>query len=244
MEIHGGRAGYNSVSFKGSNYQSLARFKDGEIITVTRRKKGRKKLFIFFSKIPFVRAFSLLFELIIEYWKIFLFFIIASFLLEFSLTGTSNTNFLDSIPVNTLVMLFCFFIITGLFIKITSIGKYHSAEHMAANAYDRDSSLTLEKVKKQPRTHKNCGTNLVASIFICFCIFFVAFGDAFWLFLVSWSIGYELWRGEPKIIWDAIFVIGKAAQYLLFTSKPDEKHLLVAIEAIRKLEEKELASGN
>ncbi len=60
------------------------------------------------------------------------------------------------------------------------------------------------------------------------------FGEDVWVFLVSWSIGYELWKSEPKIIWGLVLVIGKATQYLLFTSKPKEKHLIVAIEAITK----------
>lgn len=239
MGIYGGRSGLNSVLFIGEKYRAIARFKDGEIITETWAKKGHKGIFTVLSRIPFVRAFSLLVELAIDYWRLFLFYIIALFLLKLFLLGTSNTNFSHTIPINTIVMLFGFLMIAGLFIKITPIGKYHSAEHMTANAYDRDTNITLEKVKKQPRTHKNCGTNLVISIFICFCILFMIFGDAFWVFPVSWSIGYEIWRGEPKIFWDAILAIGKAAQYFLFTSKPKEKHLLVAIAAIRKLEEKE-----
>ncbi|WP_164669915.1 DUF1385 domain-containing protein [Virgibacillus doumboii] len=239
MEIYGGRAGYNSVRFKGEKYQSIARFKDGEIWTGTKRNKGNKKIFTILAKIPFIRAFSLLLELIIDYWKLFLFYIIAWLFINFFMIGTTNTNFLHTFSINALVMLFCLLIIAGLFIKLTPIGKYHAAEHMAINAYEKDSNLTLEKVKKQPRTHKNCGTNLVISIFICFCILFIAFGDVFWVFPISWCIGYEIWRREPKIIWDAIFVIGKAAQYILFTSKPEEKHLNVAIAAVRKLEEKE-----
>ncbi|WP_063590888.1 hypothetical protein [Peribacillus frigoritolerans] len=60
------------------------------------------------------------------------------------------------------------------------------------------------------------------------------FGEVVWVFLVSWSIGYELWKSEPKIIWWLVLVIGKATQYLLFTSKPKEKHLIMVIEAITR----------
>ncbi|WP_100013015.1 DUF1385 domain-containing protein [Lentibacillus sediminis] len=239
MNIYGGRAGLNSVRFIGEKYQALARFKNGEITTETRRKKGTRKIFTTLSKIPFVRAFSLLFEFIIDYWKIYLVVFTGLLLMESSLIGSSNASFLHAIQINALVMLLSFFVIAGLFMKITPIAKYHAAEHMAASAYDEDPDLTLEKVKKQPRTHKNCGTNLVIPVSACFCILFFAFGDALWVFLVSWSIGYEIWRGEPKIIWGAVLAIGKVAQYYLFTSKPEEKHLMVAIEALRGLEEKE-----
>jgi hypothetical protein len=60
------------------------------------------------------------------------------------------------------------------------------------------------------------------------------FGEVVWVFPVSWSIGYELWKSEPKIVWGLVLVIGKATQYLLFTSPPPKKHLIVAIEAITK----------
>lgn len=236
MEIYGGRAGYNSVRFTSEKYQAISRFKKGKITTETRVRKREKKIFIMLSKVHFVRSFSLIVEIIIEYWKRFLVVIIL-FLMEFLLFGNSNSY---TIPINTFVMLFCTLFIAGFFIKVTAIGKYHAAEHMAASAYERDPNLTLEKVKKQPKTHKDCGTNLVTSIFIWYFVLFMVFGDAVWVFLASWSIGYELWRNEPKIIWDTVLVIGKAAQYVLFTSKPKEKHLNVAIEAIKKLEEKEL----
>lgn len=241
MKIYGGRAGYNSVSFTGSKYQSLSRLKDKEIITEVRMKKGNSKLTAILSKIPFVRSFSLLFEVVIDYWKRFLLALIVLFMVEVLLIGKTNSNsyLLQAIPISNLDVLCGLLGIAGLIVKITPIGKYHAAEHMVANAYVVDSNLTLEKVKKQPRIHKDCGTNLVTSIFICFSILFLVFGDAVWVLLVSWSIGYEIWKREPKVIWDLVLVIGKTVQYLLFTSKPREKHLNVAIEAIKRLEEKE-----
>lgn len=70
----------------------------------------------------------------------------------------------------------------------------------------------------------------------------MVFGDSIWLYLGAWIIGYEIWQIEPKLIWDLIVIIGKAAQYLLFTSKPQDKHLIIAIEALKRLEEKEIAN--
>lgn len=239
MEIRGGRAGYNSVRFTGEKYQAISRFKEGKITTETRVKKRDKKILFTLSKIPLIRSFSMIVENIIENCKPFS-LVFTLFLMEFLLFGNLNSY---TITINAFEMLFCYLIIAGLIIKITPIGKYHAAEHMAASAYERDSNLTLGKVKRQPRTHKDCGTNLVISIFICFFILIMVFGDPFWVYLAAWSVGYELWKNEPKIIWDTVLVIGKAVQYVLFTSKPKEKHLNVAIEAIKKLEEKELTNG-
>lgn len=244
MKIYGGRAGYNSVRFTGDKYQALSRLKDRKITTETRLKKGDKKITIIFSKVPFVRSFSMVFELIIENWRRFLFAAIVSLLIELIFIGKSNFHLLYTIPINTLEMLFFFLVIAGLVIKISPIGKYHAAEHMIANAYESNQNLTLERVKKQPRTHRDCGTNLAVSIFICFFILSMVFGDGVWVFLVSWSIGYELWKTEPKVIWSSVLMIGKVVQYILFTAKPEDKHLKVAIEAMTRLQEKELANEN
>jgi len=242
VKIYGGRAGYNSVTFTGEKYHVVARFKEGKITTETRRKNRDKKITIILSKIPFVRSFSMLFDLIIEYWRRFLAMVIVLFLMELLFNERSNSIFLYTIPINSLEMLLFFLVLYCLIIKSTSIGQYHAAEHQIANAFERDPNLTLEKVKKQPRTHNDCGTNLVISFFICYVLLFMIFGDSAWVLLVSWIIGYEVWRNEPKVIWNLILIIGKGAQYLLFTSKPKEKHLIVAMEAITRLEEKELAN--
>ncbi|MGN8842987.1 DUF1385 domain-containing protein [Niallia sp. HCP3S3_B10] len=241
MEIYGGRAGYNSVSFTGKKYQALARFKDGIITTEVRLKKMNRTTTIL-SRIPFVRSYSMIIELILEHWRRFLFAIVVLFLMEFLFIRTSDSYLLHNIPINTLEMLSFFLVIAGLVIKISPVGAYHAAEHKAFSAYEKNLNLTLENVRKQPRTHPFCGTNLVISYFICYFILFVIFGDSIFVYLVAWGVGFELFKNEPKIIWDSILVIGKVAQYLLFTSKPQDKHLIVAIEAITKLEKKELAN--
>ena len=242
MEINGGRAGFNYVSFTGGKYQVLARFKDRKITTETRMNRDDNKIAIILSKIPFIRSFLMLFQVLIEFWKRFLLVIIVFFLVKFLLIEGSNSEFSYTIPINTLEFLSILLIIVSLIIKISPVAKYHAAEHKAFSAYEKGLNLTIENVRKQPRTHGKCGTNLVASYFICFSILFMVFGDSIWLYLGAWSIGFEIWRNEPKIIWDSILVIGKVAQYLLFTSKPQDKHLIVAIEAMKRLEEEELAN--
>ena len=242
VEISGGRAGYNYVSFTGEKYQALSQLKNGKITTDTSLKKEDKKITIILSKIPFVRSFSMVFNLLIEYWRRFIVAAIVLILMELLFIGRSNSIFLYTIPINNLEMLLGLLVIAGLFIKVSEIGSYHAAEHMTVSAYQSGINLTLENVRKQPRVHKDCGTNLAVSIVLCFSVLSLIPVDSVWLFLLAWAIGYELWKGEPIIIWDLILVIGKVTQYLLFTSKPQDKHLIVAMEAMKKLEEKELAN--
>jgi len=241
VEIYGGRASYNSVSFTGEKYQALARFKDGINKTEVRLKK-KNRITTILSRIPFVRSYSMILELILEHWRRFLFAIVFSFFMEFLFIGTSNSYLLHTIQISILELLFFFLVLAGLIIKLTPIGKYHAAEHMTANAFDSSLKLTIENVRRQPRVHKDCGTNLVVSIVLCFSVLSLILEDSVFLFLLTWAIGFELWKGEPKVIWDLILVIGKVTQYLLFTSKPQDKHLNVAIEAMKRLEEEELAN--
>jgi len=242
LKIVGGRAGFHSVSFTGEKYESISKLKNGKITTEIRQKKEHMKIVDILSKIPFIRAYAMFFEIIIRFWKLYLFTLIALLVLESFFNEKGNVSFLHNINMNTSVVVLSFLIIASFIIKLTPIGKYHAAEHMVAHAYGKYPSLTLEEVKKQPRIHKDCGTNLVISVLTCFFLLKMVFGDATWVFIVSWSIGYELWKNEPKLLWDAILAIGKAIQYLFFTSKPEEKHLLVAMEAMKKLEEEECAN--
>ncbi|MBL5767361.1 hypothetical protein B5V88_07095 [Heyndrickxia sporothermodurans] len=242
VKVSGGRAGYNFVSFTGEKYQTLSQFKNGRITTETKLNKEDKKITIILSKIPFVRSFSMVFDLLIEYWRRFIVAAIVLILMELLFIGRSNSIFLYTIPINNLEMLLGLLVIAGLFIKVSEIGSYHAAEHMTSNAFDSGLNLTLDNVRQQPRVHKDCGTNQAVSIVLCFSVLSLILEDSVYVFLLAWSIGYELWRGEPKVIWSLILVIGKVTQYLLFTSKPQDKHLKVAIEAMTRLEEKELAN--
>ncbi|RTR26296.1 DUF1385 domain-containing protein [Robertmurraya yapensis] len=240
VKVLGGRAGYNYVSFTGEKYQALSQLKNGKITTETKVNREDKKITIILSNIPFVRSFSMVFELLIEHWRRFIVAAIVLILMELLFIGRSNSIFLYTIPINNLEMLLGLLVIAGLIIKISPIGKYHGAEHMTVSTYESGLNLTLENVRRQPRVHKDCGTSLAVSIVLCFSILSLILDDSVYVFLLAWSIGYELWRGEPKVIWSLILVIGKVTQYLLFTSKPQNRHLIVAIEALKRLEEKEL----
>lgn len=72
-------------------------------------------------------------------------------------------------------------VMASLIIKLSPVGRYHAAEHMAATAYEKNPNLTLEQVSKQPRIHNDCGTNLIITVLIIFYYFtwylVVEYGD-------------------------------------------------------------------
>ncbi|MUV38611.1 hypothetical protein JNUCC1_02465 [Lentibacillus sp. JNUCC-1] len=241
MNIRGGRAGLNSVSFAGDNYYVISRLKKGQVVTKKKKiKKYENKLTSIIDGIPFVRSLSLMLRFLLTTWKVYLFgflFIILSSLL---FKGSRDPITTIIIQINDYIVLIFLVIGVGLVFKVTSIAKYHAAEHMVANAYVVDSDLTVDKVRVQPRTHNHCGTNLVVTILFLLAILHMFFGSTRWIYLGAWVVGYEIWRFEPKFIWTVILAISKTAQYILFTSPPSDKHIVVAMAAMQGLEKAEL----
>jgi uncharacterized protein YqhQ len=126
-------------------------------------------------------------------------------------------------------------LIAIIYIKFTEAGKYHSAEHMVINAYENGGNLSIENVFKQPRSHLLCGTNpeIVLSLFFLLGFTFKV------PFVLTLVLGVSL-REEIITLLDkrrgSLFGKGiNKIQIILFTSKPEEKHLLLAIKTLDKL---------
>jgi CBS domain-containing protein len=53
-----------------------------------------------------------------------------------------------------------------LFVRLSPIAGIHAAEHMTVHAIERGEPLELEYVRRMPRVHPRCGTNLAAGAII------------------------------------------------------------------------------
>ncbi|MFS8651066.1 MAG: DUF1385 domain-containing protein [Caldibacillus sp.] len=238
MKIYGGRAGINSVVFSGKTYHVKAILRKGKIVTKTWPKKRLRKTSRLLNKIPFIRGLTIILNLFLDHWKTF--FLLAGFwLLAIFLLAESRWADLylinETDPFLFLLLVFC---LIGIVIKIMPVSKYHADEHMAANAYAKKRNLSLETIKKQPRTHDHYRTNLAFSFIISYGIlslFIQIPGDI--LAFLAWCMGYELWLKEPKYIWPVILAISKSIQYLLLTKNSDNQHIQVAVAALSKLKE-------
>lgn len=127
---------------------------------------------------------------------------------------------------------------TSLFSKITDVGKYHSAEHMVDNAYVDSQDISLQNVQKYSRIHRHCGTIFVMFIIFFYIIIYFLINNMFIAGLLSFSFGYELYR--LQIVWlkktlTPFYFFIYFLQWLLFTSKPDSKHLEVSIAAYQEI---------
>lgn len=116
--------------------------------------------------------------------------------------------------------------------KDYDLGKFHSAEHMVCNAYEKLKKIpTLEEAKQYSRIHKRCGSNTAISNFLFIVALICSFPFLFIrpnyiiiliIIAVIYSINYK-------------FNIFRVFQ-LLITNKATEKELLLAIEGLKAFE--------
>lgn len=253
--VIGGRAGINSVSFSTNETKVTAyRNKTGEIkINVTSKKKsifgqiGQK-----LDKIPFIRGIWMIFEGYLDSWKTIL-FIFGICLATLFLSSRFITKMPSSIGNKivhhtfliwyTYILIILLLVLYSLFIKFSPVGKYHSAEHMVDNAFEKSKNISINNVIKYSRIHHRCGTNLCVFIILFYIIFSLFIKSLILSFLLGCIFGYEVYKINTRWISPflrPIYIIGYFLQKNLFTTPPDKEHLLVAkaaYECILKIHE-------
>ncbi|MCA0151357.1 DUF1385 domain-containing protein [Rossellomorea vietnamensis] len=248
--IFGGQAGLNSVMFYNRNNKVKAnRSKNGGIkVEVTPRDiNSITKLGVTIEKIPFLRGMWLIVEFVLLNWKLY----IIAFALPIALVlfqrllnseppeiYINNAYYFMFTPPYHFFFLFGILLCAALFIKLTEVGKYHSAEHMVDKAYEDSQDISLHNVQKYSRVHRHCGTNFVIFILIFYIIFYYLIDNMFIVGFLSFSFGYEVFRVKNLWLQKALtpfYVFSYSLQWLLFTSKPKAKHLEVSIAAYQEI---------
>ncbi len=126
------------------------------------------------------------------------------------------------------------FLVMALLFRIHPIAGYHAAEHQVVHAIEREEALTLDVVKRMPRVHPRCGTNLAVAITMVTS-----------LTSIPWTPEFE-----PRLSIAAILTlffwrpVGSFVQYWITTKKPTDKQLASGIEAGRQLLEKYQVASN
>ncbi len=246
MNILGGVAFFNQISFFSKNYRVTARKKgDNIIVTHSISKKSSDSNLNKLYEIPFMRGAARVLSMILR-TKATVFLLLFIVGLEFLLDFFFVVPYLDYsyIHVKPIGMIYlpdvAMLVILILFLKVF-IGKYHGAEHMVFNTYSENKTLTLDNVKKSSRVSQRCGSNLV--IFILLFSFLFAMVLPFEIsMLVSLSLGYEIFKSKrktAKMFSQLFYKVGGLFQYLFFTSRPSTDQLEVALAAFNKLVELE-----
>ncbi|MCD6351718.1 MAG: DUF1385 domain-containing protein, partial [Armatimonadetes bacterium] len=119
-----------------------------------------------------------------------------------------------------LLMFTCFLLV----LRLSPMSGYHAAEHMTVTAIERLGRLTPEEVRRMPRAHPRCGTNLLAAI------------------LPTLLIAVPLWPVDPQIAtliaiggYLARAQIGWALQQFFTTKNPTDAQLEAGLRAGRKI---------
>jgi len=102
--------------------------------------------------------------------------------------------------------------------RYSSLSGYHAAEHMTVHAMEVGEELTPEYVRRMPRVHPRCGTNILAAAGI-FVIIVGRLGTDLGI-LVGMIVVIVGWR-----------FVGGMLQQFVTTSNPSEKQLASGVQA-------------
>ena len=109
-----------------------------------------------------------------------------------------------------------------LLLRLSPLSGFHAAEHMTVHAIEAGEALTPDNVRRMPRVHSRCGTNLLAAAGIFLIIAMRSNSElAVLLALVVVVVG---WRA-----------VGGWLQYFVTTKNPSEKQLANGVDAGNQL---------
>lgn len=101
----------------------------------------------------------------------------------------------------------------------------HAAEHMTVHAIERGEPLTLEVVRRMPRVHPRCGTNLAVAASVFLGVFGTPWIADEELRLVAAALAALILR-QP---------LGSLMQLWVTTRKPSDKQILMGIHSGKEL---------
>lgn len=258
MNILGGRAYRNGVMFVSDHYMVTATLNaDGSIdfedeilkeATTDESSGILKRMGRRLADVPFIRGVVELVQrsvdgkFIAAMNGIILLFGISSLFLPSSSTESYSSGVWAWILLLVALMITASMVFLLYEIIFGATGKFHAAEHMAANAFDRGWKLNMPNVQQQSRVHPQCGTNL--AVFIVLVMILIS-PIHIWLIakiIIAWSVGMEIFMVDHKffnILLKPFYWLGALAQRWLFTSKPQTIHIQVAIACLKRLEKLE-----
>lgn len=235
IKINGGRAFLNGVSIHSNVGYSKVIYKNDQYHiksapVVSNNKKG--KFMNILSKIPFLRAFCLIYSTfkrntksILKITSLYIIIVTLAFYFM-SDNMVSKVNSSENISL-IFILFFIFFII-----KILPISNYHGAEHMVINYYKKNKEIDIVKLKNASRISTKCGSVLIMLTVTVFFILDIFIPSSDIAFVVSYMVGYEIFKNDFKFFKPIVFLSGLIQKYLL-TSKPNEKQLKIAVLALK-----------
>ncbi|MEK4983624.1 DUF1385 domain-containing protein [Bacillus sp. FSL K6-6540] len=237
VDVNGGRAHINGITYYSGNYISQATRKNNEIVLHLKQRKIIKDRF--YTKIPFLRGIFAFGEILFQSRTTVIVWMVL--LAMMYVNRHLDTPFFSKPMSKTSVVLAMGILVLSAIalIRFTPIGRYHAAEHMAEKVYSKGEALTVENVMKESRVHEYCGTNLAVFVVVLF-FFIFSIGTPWWISaLISWVLSYEIFLTKSKSLrkWmTPMYWLGGMAQKYLFTVPPSAKEIEVAIRSLEQLD--------
>lgn len=237
MEILGGFAQRNSVSFMTKELISTSTFKNGKIENVVKKKKVKIK------RTP-ILLLNLILDFAVEIPKKYLGIVLgistlATLFMFLFMQSTKISNSLSFNNENIITNVFSVLVFL-MFLKFY-LGREHGAEHKVFNA-SKDMKVVeqlecLNFVKQYSRVTENCGSRLYVLLVTLQFITTYLFHNVFINLLVFEAI----LQFDYRIGVEKIPILNKLNMFLqkyIFTKEPDEKHLKIAINSWINLNER------
>lgn len=126
------------------------------------------------------------------------------------------------------------FVVFLLLMRALPIAGTHAAEHMVVHAIERGEPLVLEVVRRMPRVHPRCGTNLVAGVAL-----FLGLSKVF-----RWGLPPNSEAQDMALVMALLFtvmfwrVFGGFLQWVATTKPPTDAQILGAIRSAEALLQK------
>jgi uncharacterized protein YqhQ len=185
---------------------------------------------------------------------VLLFFIAPLFLTKLVNEYMPNTVVFHVVEgVIRLIIFIVYLKVMSLVSDIKRVFTYHGAEHKAVNAYEADVPMEVDALKSYSTAHVRCGTSFLFLVLVIAIFVFSFVGrDNLWLMIgarivlipVVMGLGYEVIyfgaRHTNNWFMKIVLAPGLLMQSLT-TGEPDDRQLEVAIAAVNKAVEVDMA---
>jgi uncharacterized protein YqhQ len=127
------------------------------------------------------------------------------------------------------------------------IFQYHGAEHMSVGCYEAKKPLTPENCRNFAKEHPRCGTSFLVYVIVVSILVFSVIKTNVWylniglrilLIPVIIGVSYEVLKFASKykkFLFFRILILPGLWTQRITTKKPDDKHLEVAIAALKEV---------
>lgn len=130
-----------------------------------------------------------------------------------------------------------FFVIFLSIVRKTRISKFHGAEHKAIAAFEDSISIDHLSIKKAPRLHKRCGSNIaIPALLTLLLSYFYNWGIIIQFILISMIL--EIFRyviNNPLKLFSRLYLAGGFLFQKITTSEPTDAEIKIAENGIKKL---------